>query len=89
VMPDEFDSLPISQSKWKAIVRELRLPPQQARITEYILRCWKDDDIAAEIDISKATVRVYVNRIFDRLGVRNRQMLTVKIWKISEEMNQP
>lgn len=90
-MPDvneTFASLPISERKWARIVQNLELSPQQARITKYILRCWSDQDIADEMDISKATVRVYVKRIFDRLGVRNRQMLTIRIWTISERMKQ-
>ena len=84
---DETNSvLPISAERWAAIVARLKLSPQQTRIAEFILQCWSDDEIADAMKISKATIRVYVGRIFERVGVRSRQALIIRIWELSEEI---
>lgn len=48
------------------------LPPALARVTSLILRGLSDKEIATEADLSVATVRTYVARIYQRLGVCSR-----------------
>ena len=71
---------------WQAIVVQLKLSPQQTLIVESILRGNQDKQIAEELDLSVATVRTYLNRIFERTGVRDRLNLVLKIFKMAQQM---
>ena len=71
---------------WQAIVVQLKLSPQQTLIVESILRGNQDKQIAEELDLSVATVRTYLNRIFERTDVRDRLNLVLKIFKMAQQM---
>ena len=71
---------------WQAIVVQLKLSPQQTLIVESILRGNQDKQIAEELDLSVATVRTYLNRIFERTGVRDRLNLVLKIFKMAQQL---
>ena len=71
---------------WQAIVVQLKLSPQQTLIVESILRGNQDKQIAEELDLSVATVRTYLNRIFERKDVRDRLNLVLKIFKMAQQM---
>ena len=71
---------------WQAIVIELKLSPQQILIVESILRGNQDKQIAEELDLSVATVRTYLNRIFERTDVRDRLNLVLMIFKMAQQL---
>ena len=71
---------------WQAIVIELKLSPQQTLIVESILRGNQDKQIAEELDLSVATVRTYLNRIFERTDVRDRLNLVLMIFKMAQQL---
>lgn len=78
-------SLPMDQSTWKAVSRSLALPPQQVRIVENILCGKQDKEIAETLGVSIPTVRTYLGRIFDRLGVHDRLSLVLHIFAKTQE----
>ena len=78
--------LPMTPLIWQSIVVQLKLSPQQTLIAESILRGNQDKQIAEELDLSVATVRTYLNRIFERTDVRDRLNLVLKIFKVAQQM---
>jgi hypothetical protein len=53
-------------------VEPIPLPPSLARVASALVRGLTDKEIADELGIPTVTVRTYVQRIYRRLGVRNR-----------------
>ncbi len=54
------------------------LPPSLLRTAELLARGLSDKEIAAELALSHATVRTYVTRIYERLGISDRRELMVR-----------
>lgn len=52
------------------------LPPSLARVAELVAAGLTDQEIADRMGLTHKTVRTYVSRIYRRLGVSNRVMLT-------------
>lgn len=81
--PGEFGPLPLPDALWSRIARELRLPRQQVRIVELILRGLCDKQIAAAMGLRVPTVRTYLTRVFERLQVEDRGELVLRIFAMS------
>jgi DNA-binding NarL/FixJ family response regulator len=77
--------LPLDRYLWNAVAQTLALSPQQTRIAEMILRGKQDKEIAAELNLSVPTVRTYLKRIFDRLGVSDRVGLILRVFALAQE----
>jgi DNA-binding NarL/FixJ family response regulator len=60
--------------------RTALLPPSLARVADHVVRGASDKEIATELGASISTIRTYVRRIYERLGVRSRVQLA-KVWK--------
>jgi DNA-binding NarL/FixJ family response regulator len=75
--------LPLSPEKWQQLVETLQLPPQQIRIVELLLRNYCDKQIAAALGLKVPTVRTYLHRIFERLGVGDRIELVLRLFAMS------
>lgn len=75
--------LPVSDPEWQEIAKELALSPQQTQVVELILRNLQDKQIAEELNIAFPTVRTYLRRIFDRLGVDDRMGLVLYIFALA------
>jgi DNA-binding NarL/FixJ family response regulator len=73
-------------AEWNAVVRELRLSPQQARIAALLLYGMMDKQIAISLKLSVSTVRMYLTRMFARLGVANRMELAIKIFTLTRRL---
>jgi len=65
--------------------RRLALSPQQIRIVELLLRNKQDKEIAAELGLSFPTVRTYLRRIFDRVGVEDRTGLVLHVFALAQD----
>lgn len=52
------------------------LPPSLARVAELVAAGLTDQEVADRMGLTHKTVRTYVSRIYRRLGVSNRVMLT-------------
>jgi DNA-binding NarL/FixJ family response regulator len=81
--------LPLPAEKWRQLVETLELPPQQIRIVELILRCHSDKQIAAALGLRVPTVRTYLHRIFERLGVDDRLGLVLHLFALSHDGDHP
>jgi DNA-binding CsgD family transcriptional regulator len=86
-MPNaELPDLPLPADRWARLAASLSLPPQQLRIVELILRNQSDKEIAAALNLKAPTVRSYLNRIFERVGVRSRMELVLMLFAMSHEL---
>jgi DNA-binding CsgD family transcriptional regulator len=83
---ESLPPLPLGDRHWQAIVASLRLSPQQARIVELILRSAGTRHIAVALGISEPTVKTYLQRVFTRLGVRDRVGLAMRVLAVSHEV---
>lgn len=79
--------LPLSESHWKAIVSAIGLSPQQAKITELLIRGMCDKEIAASMSISEPTLRTYLSRISARTRTRGRMELAMRVLAVSHEVH--
>lgn len=85
--PSERDlALPLDVATWHQIAKALALSPQQARIVELILQNKQDKEIAAELELSVATIRTYLRRIFDRVKVKDRLSLILRIFALAQDV---
>lgn len=72
----------LTTEQWRAVVEAMDLSPQQGRIVGLILQNRQDKQIAAELGLSRETVRTYLKRIFLRLGVEGRLGLVLRVFTI-------
>jgi DNA-binding NarL/FixJ family response regulator len=80
-------TLPIPPKRWQAMMQQLQLPPQQARIVELILRNYCDKQIASSMGLKVPTVRTYLRRTFDKLDVDGRMELVLKLFAASHSID--
>jgi DNA-binding NarL/FixJ family response regulator len=80
---EHIPPLPLPAEKWNQLVATLKLPPQQIRIVELILRNRCDKQIAAALGLKVPTVRTYLHRIFERLRVGDRLELVLRLFELS------
>jgi len=81
---DRADSLPccMTLSDWQYIVRTLGFSPQQARIVGMILQKKQDKQISTELRLNRSTIRTYLRRVFDRVGVDDRMELVLHVFAL-------
>lgn len=75
--------LPIGDAGWARASAMLKLPPQQSRIVELLLRGKRDKQIAHELGLTLPTVRTYLARIFVRVGVTDRVELILHVVELA------
>lgn len=80
--------LPLAAEQWEAVAHSLEFSPQQSRIVELLLRGFKDKQIAAELHLGVPTIRTYLKRIFDRLGVSDRVELILRVFAVAREISE-
>lgn len=54
------------------------LPPALARVAELLASGLSDKEIADRVGLSLSTVRTYVARVYDRLGVHGRTQISMR-----------
>ncbi|GMU38901.1 MAG: hypothetical protein KJ057_16315 [Phycisphaerae bacterium] len=82
----EEQPLPFDAETWAAVASALELSPQQVRIVEGLLRAMRDKQIAQATGLRVPTVRTYFERIFRRVGVRDRVELLLKIFTLAFDL---
>lgn len=75
-------SLPLARSSWTAIAGELRLSGRQTEIVRGVLDNLDVDQIAAKLQIKPRTVRAHVEKVYKRLGLRNRCELVLLVFAV-------
>jgi DNA-binding NarL/FixJ family response regulator len=53
--------------------------PRQLEVASYVVRGFRSKDIASALSIKESTVLSHIRRIYDRIGVRSRVELTLKL----------
>jgi len=70
--PDSAANVEVSNEEKEFASKIKSLTPQQLRVFMMLTKGLLNKQIAAEIDVSEATVRTHMTAIFRKLGVRNR-----------------
>jgi DNA-binding NarL/FixJ family response regulator len=84
--PSNHDNaFPIDDWLWKRLIKQLGLPPQQARLVRLILMRYQDSEIAQEMNLAGSTVRTYITRIFQNTGTRDRIDLVITLFTMALE----
>ncbi|MGA2254568.1 MAG: helix-turn-helix transcriptional regulator [Thermoguttaceae bacterium] len=83
---ETFPPLPLEDGHWQAVVRAMRLSPQQAKIAELVLRGMCDKQIAAAMGIKEPTIRTYLSRIFARTRTGGRMELAMRVLEVSHKV---
>jgi DNA-binding NarL/FixJ family response regulator len=83
--PTTAQPLPMADATWRRVAKELDLSPQQLRIVELLLRAQRDKAIATTLGLSVPTVRTYLGRIFDRVGVADRMELVLRVFALAQQ----
>lgn len=55
------------------------LSPRERQIAEAVARSMRNREIASQLGMTEGSIKVYLNRIFDKLGVENRTELAIRI----------
>jgi DNA-binding NarL/FixJ family response regulator len=71
---------PFSANQWAELKRDLALSPRQAQVVEQLLLGHSDKRIASELQMSVATVRTHLGRLFSRLDVADRCGLIAHVY---------
>ncbi|HEX4146606.1 MAG TPA: helix-turn-helix transcriptional regulator [Pirellulales bacterium] len=79
--------LPLNAGHWEAIFKAMRLPPQHRRVVDLALRGYETKQIAILMGIGEATIKTYLQRIFDRTGTRGRMQLAMHVLALSHQVN--
>ncbi|HEY4309162.1 MAG TPA: LuxR C-terminal-related transcriptional regulator [Pirellulales bacterium] len=83
---EALPSLPLDEREWQAVVKSLRLSPQQAKVVRLLLRSAANKQIAFALGISEPTVRTHLERIFSRTGVGDRMELAMRVLTVCREL---
>ncbi|MBX9787810.1 MAG: LuxR family transcriptional regulator [Pirellulales bacterium] len=70
-----------SAEEWRRIVHDLALSPRQAEVIGHIMQSKTDKEIAAAMQISKATIRTYIDRCKQQLDAFDRVGLACRIFE--------
>ena len=73
------DSDLFSDGEWACTKQKLALSPRQAQIIRLLLQGDSDKQIAQSLNISLATVRTHMRRLFDKFHLNDRLELTLLI----------
>jgi DNA-binding NarL/FixJ family response regulator len=75
--------------EWHKIINRLGLSPRQSQVASLILMDFKDDAIAATLNITKATVRSHIRQMFHRTGTSSRVGLAVELFAMFRSIYRP
>ena len=78
--------LPIDDQLWQAVMEELQLSQQHAKIVDLILRGLSDKEITQIMGIHRSTLRAYFARIAIRTGANGRIAIMQKVLTVSHKI---
>ncbi|UCD51651.1 MAG: response regulator transcription factor [Phycisphaerales bacterium] len=78
-----------SGGEWLRLRDDLALPPRQAAVVEQLFLGHSDKQIAYELNMSVATVRTHMRRLFSRFHVEDRCGLVVEVFTYFRRQYQP
>lgn len=83
---------PVGPAIWQDVLAYYRFAPQQRRIVELLLCGETYEGIAHAMELHQSTVRTYLSRVCQKIGVANRNELILVIAAKAVELagtNQP
>jgi DNA-binding NarL/FixJ family response regulator len=69
----------LSEQEWISVREKLGLSTQQAQMVKHLLQAKCDKEIAQSMGISVPTVRTYMSRVFQKVGVDDRVKLVLYV----------
>jgi DNA-binding NarL/FixJ family response regulator len=69
-----------NKNEWLQLVNDLSLSRRQAEIIKCLLWGCSDKQIALELQISVATVRTHLSRLFSRFNIQDRSELILYVF---------
>jgi DNA-binding NarL/FixJ family response regulator len=81
------EAAPLDQQEVDATSRLATLTPQQFRVLSMLSSGLLNKQIAAELDVSEATVKAHVSAVMQKLGVSNRTQAVLLAQRLS--LDQP
>lgn len=82
----DHECFPLERYIWREVAHRLRLAPQQKRIVEWILLNHEYSDIELRMDISIATIKKHMERVFRKHRINGREELLTQIIRIVQEI---
>ncbi len=73
-LPDLFTA-----AQWQTLADHLGLSPRQRQVARHICRARSNDEIAAKLGISSHTVHMHMKCLFEKLDVRDRVGVVVRL----------
>ncbi|MFA5424021.1 MAG: helix-turn-helix transcriptional regulator [Phycisphaerae bacterium] len=70
-----------SQTEWIGLVKELALSPREGEIIKLLFSGCTDKQIALHLDISVATIRTHLGRLFKKLEANGREELLLQVFE--------
>ena len=67
-----------TNSEWDSLAEQFGLSKRQTEVARLICRGCTNETIADRLGLSKATIRVYTDGLFKRVGVQSRLALLVR-----------
>lgn len=72
-------ALMFRDEEWARLRQELHLSPREMQVVRLIFADDKEEAIAGELGISPSTVHTYIERLYRKLGVRDRVQMVVRV----------
>lgn len=82
-------SMSLDQHEAEATARLAALTPQQFRVLSMLSAGLLNKQIAAELDVSEATIKAHVSAVMQKLGVGNRTQAVLLAQRLSLDQNIP
>jgi len=80
-MAEDQPAFFIKESNWREIMRVLRISPRESEIIQYIMIGENEAFIASRLGISTHTIRTHLERLYNKLNVKSRSQLIVRIFE--------
>jgi DNA-binding NarL/FixJ family response regulator len=77
---------PLDPKTWDEVAAALKLSARQKSMVALLLRGKQDKQISHDLGIKLPTITSYFNRIFHKVGVRNRMELLLRVFVTAREI---
>lgn len=73
--------VPAERKKWRTekAIRHYRLTSREADVLRLVLEGRSNDEIAAGLEVSRATVKWYMHNLLIKMDARNREAIMLKV----------
>lgn len=79
--PSSTGACPISEDRWNAVGRSLRLTPRELQIVRELFAGLSEERIARDLNISPFTVHTHLGRLYRKLEVDSARRLLLRVFR--------